>query len=63
MPRAAYAHMRTPWTMQDIGMSSLIVWAAGAHPSKDTLWSTDNNKTSVPGCQWTPDHEAPAAEL
>lgn len=47
----------------DIGESSLLVWALGAAPSKDTLWTSDNNKTAIPGCQWTEDHEAPAAEL
>jgi hypothetical protein len=47
----------------NIGMSSLIVWAAGVAPSKDTLWSTDNNKFPIPGCGWTNDHEEPAAEL
>jgi hypothetical protein len=47
----------------DIGESSLLVWALGAAPSKDTLWTTDNNRASVPGCPWTPDHETPAAEL
>ncbi|KAL3909493.1 MAG: hypothetical protein SGILL_008068, partial [Bacillariaceae sp.] len=47
----------------DIGESSLLVWALGGRPSKDTLWSTDNNKTEIPGCKWTADHEAMAAEL
>jgi hypothetical protein len=47
----------------NIGMSSLIVWAAGAAPSKDTVWSTDNDRFAVPGCPWGPDHEEPAAEL
>jgi hypothetical protein len=47
----------------NVGVSSLIVWAAGSAPSKDTLWTTDNGKFSVPGCAWTPDHEEPAAEL
>jgi hypothetical protein len=28
----------------DIGESSLLVWALGAAPSKDTLWTTDNGK-------------------
>jgi hypothetical protein len=46
-----------------IGESSLLVWAVGGAPSKDTLWSTDNNRTAIPGCPWTPDHEEPAAEL
>jgi hypothetical protein len=44
-------------------VSSLIVWAAGSAPSKDTLWTTDNGKFAVPGCRWSPDHETPAAEL
>ncbi|KAG7340586.1 hypothetical protein IV203_024129 [Nitzschia inconspicua] len=47
----------------DIGESSLLVWALGAAPSKDTVWSTDNNHTETPGCSWTPDHETIAAEL
>jgi hypothetical protein len=47
----------------DIGESSLLVWALGAVPSKDTLWSTDNNRFAVPGCPWTADHEESAAEL
>lgn len=46
-----------------IGVSSLLVWALGAAPSKDTLWTTSNNWTAIPGCPWTPDHESPAAEL
>ena len=46
----------------NIGTSSLLVWALGAAPSKDTLWTTTNNRTAVPGCDWTPDHEAPAVE-
>ena len=47
----------------DIGESSLLVWAVGASPSKDTLWTTDNNRSATPGCDWTVDHEAVAAEL
>lgn len=47
----------------NIGVSSLLVWALGAAPSKDTLWTSDNNRTAIPGCPWTPDHEAPGAEL
>jgi hypothetical protein len=47
----------------DIGESSLLVWALGAAPSKDTLWTTDNGRTATPGCSWTLDHEVPAAEL
>ena len=47
----------------DIGESSLLVWAAGGYPSKDTLWTTSNNKTAIPGCDWTPDHEDVAAPL
>jgi len=46
-----------------IGESSLLVWALGGAPSKDTLWSTSNNHTEIPGCKWTPDHEEAAAEL
>jgi hypothetical protein len=47
----------------NVGISSLIVWAAGAAPSKDTLWTTTNGQFAVPGCNWSPDHEKPAAEL
>ena len=47
----------------DVGVSSLIVWAAGAFPSKDTLWTSDNGKFPVPGCNWSPDHESVAAPL
>jgi hypothetical protein len=47
----------------NIGESSLLVWAMGKSPSKDTLWTTNNGKTSIPGCPWTDDHEGPAAEL
>ena len=47
----------------EIGESSLLVWALGAAPSKDTMWTTNNNKTETPGCEWTVDHEAVAAEL
>jgi hypothetical protein len=46
-----------------VGVSSLIVWAAGGFPSKDTLWTSNNAKFSVGGCPWTPDHETPAAAL
>jgi hypothetical protein len=46
-----------------IGESSLLVWAMGAAPSKDTLWTTTNNHTETPGCDWTVDHEEVAAEL
>ena len=31
----------------DVGVSSLIVWAAGAFPSKDTLWTSTNGKFAV----------------
>jgi hypothetical protein len=47
----------------EIGESSLLVWAVGAAPSKDTLWTTNNNRTETPGCDWTVDHETVAAEL
>lgn len=47
----------------DIGISSLLVWALGGRPSKDTLWTTANNRTEVAGCPWTPDHDAHAAPL
>ena len=47
----------------DIGISSLLVWALGAAPSKDTLWTSTNHRTAIPGCKWTPDHELPAIEL
>ena len=47
----------------NIGESSLLVWAAGGYPSKDTLWTSSNNRTAIPGCDWTPDHEDVAAPL
>ena len=47
----------------DIGVSSLLVWALGMKPSKDTLWTSENHRLAIPGCPWTPDHELPAAEL
>jgi hypothetical protein len=47
----------------NIGESSLLVWALGASPSKDTFWTTDNNRTEIWGCKWTDDHDASAAEL
>ena len=46
----------------DIGLSSLLTWAVGIAPSKDTLWTSANGRFAVPGCNWTPDHEAPAAQ-
>ena len=46
-----------------IGISSLLVSALGKAPSKDTLWTTPNNRTEIPGCPWTTDHEAPGAAL
>lgn len=45
-------------TSWDIGLSSLLVGALGAAPSKDTLWTTVNNRVAIPGCPWTRDHEA-----
>lgn len=52
----------------DIGRSSLIVWAMGGAPSKDTFWTTDNGNQSTTrgGCDKTgcpPDHSTPAATL
>ena len=47
----------------EIGESSLLVWAVGSAPSKDTLWTTANNRTETPGCAWTVDHETVASEL
>ena len=52
----------------DIGTSSMIVWAMGAAPSKDTFWSSDNGNQSTTrdACDKTgcpPDHSTPAAEL
>ena len=47
----------------EIGESALLVWAVGSAPSKDTLWTTENNRTETPGCEWTVDHETVAAEL
>mmetsp|Transcript_37414 Transcript_37414/g.82037 ORF Transcript_37414/g.82037 Transcript_37414/m.82037 type:complete len:879 (-) Transcript_37414:48-2684(-) len=46
-----------------IGVSSLLLSALGKAPSKDTLWTSPNNRTEIPGCSWTPDHEQPGAEL
>ena len=52
----------------DIGRSSLIVWAMGKAPSKDTFWSSDNGAQATTrgacdkkGCP--PDHSSPAAVL
>lgn len=52
----------------DIGRSSLLVWAMGKAPSKDTFWSSDNGNQSTTrgacdrkGCP--PDHSTPAAVL
>ncbi|CAK0845740.1 unnamed protein product [Prorocentrum cordatum] len=47
----------------DVGVSSLLVWAVAAAPSKDTLWTSDNGRFQVAGCPWTPDHENPGTEL
>ena len=46
-----------------IGISSLLVSALGKVPSKDTLWTTPNNRMEIPGCPWTSDHEASGASL
>jgi hypothetical protein len=54
-------YYRRSW---DIGESSLLVlWALGAVPSKDMLWTTDNEGTDIPGCPWSLDHKTPTAEL
>jgi hypothetical protein len=52
----------------DIGRSSLIVWAMGGKPSKDTFWTSDNGNQSTTrgGCDkkgCPPDHSTPAATL
>ena len=52
----------------NIGTSSMIVWAMGGAPSKDTFWTTDNGNqsTSRDACDKTGcplDHSTPAAEL
>ena len=52
----------------DTGITSLIVWAAGKAPSKDTFWTTDNGNQSTTrgGCDrkgCPPDHSTPAAAL
>lgn len=52
----------------DIGRSSLLVWAAGGAPSKDTFWTSDNGNQSTTrgGCDKTgcpPDHSSTAAIL
>jgi hypothetical protein len=31
----------------NVGLSSLLVWAIGAAPSKDTLWTSDNGRFEV----------------
>ena len=46
-----------------IGLSSLLTWAVGIAPSKDTLWTSVNGRFEVPGCPWKPDHENPAVEM
>jgi hypothetical protein len=50
------------------GTSSLLVWAAGGAPSKDTFWTTDNGNQSTTrgGCDKTgcpPDHSSAGAVL
>eukprot|EP01062_Namystynia_karyoxenos_P063795 TRINITY_DN5658_c0_g2_i1.p1 TRINITY_DN5658_c0_g2~~TRINITY_DN5658_c0_g2_i1.p1 ORF type:complete len:820 (+),score=221.94 TRINITY_DN5658_c0_g2_i1:112-2460(+) len=53
----------------DIGTSSLLLWALGLAPSKDTFWTTDNGGLGpqMGGCDkkqgCPPDHSTPAAEL
>jgi hypothetical protein len=52
----------------DIGRSSLLVWAMGGAPSKDTFWTSDNGAqaTSRGGCDKTgcpPDHSNAGAVL
>lgn len=52
----------------DIGRSSLLVWAMGGKPSKDTFWTTDNGNQSTTrgGCDkkgCPPDHSAAGAVL
>eukprot|EP00929_Paragymnodinium_shiwhaense_P062134 TRINITY_DN31017_c0_g1_i1.p1 TRINITY_DN31017_c0_g1~~TRINITY_DN31017_c0_g1_i1.p1 ORF type:complete len:815 (-),score=114.77 TRINITY_DN31017_c0_g1_i1:44-2446(-) len=47
----------------DVGASSLLAWAVGAAPSKDTLWTTTNGDFVVEGCPRESDHEKPAVEL
>jgi hypothetical protein len=36
----------------DLGLSSLLIWALGAAPSKDTFWTSDNgaDATTMGGC-------------
>ena len=58
-----YVHVRLFTTHCGRRAGSLISIHQGSAPSKDTLWTSDNGKFSVPGCPWTPDHETPAAEL
>ena len=50
------------------GTSSLLVWAVGGSPSKDTLWSSDNGNVSATmgGCDpagCPPDHSSAGAVL
>ena len=47
----------------NVGESSLLAWAMGAAPSKDTLWTSNNDRFVVTRCPWTRDHETPAVEL
>eukprot|EP00662_Eupelagonemidae_sp_cell21_P001508 gene1508-32034_t len=54
----------------DIGWSSMLVWALGAAPSKDTFWSWNQSaaaKTLVPECKGPsgcpPDHSDAGCEL
>jgi hypothetical protein len=52
----------------DMGVSSMLMWALGAAPSKDTLWTTPNSEFAVEkkGCDSTgcpADHSAAGCEL
>ena len=58
----------------DLGHSSLLIWALGASPSKDTFWTTDNGDTATTqgGCPaktaggdggCPDDHTNPGSEL
>ena len=54
--------------LQDIGWSSMLVWALGAAPSKDTFWTSNQSSTAkvlAPECATgcPPDHTDVGCEL
>eukprot|EP00039_Didymoeca_costata_P006139 m.87745 g.87745 ORF g.87745 m.87745 type:complete len:734 (+) comp13128_c1_seq3:350-2551(+) len=55
-------------TSWNIGLSSLLVWALGAIPSKDTFWTTDQTDIAIalggcPGSGCPSDHSSAGCEL